>query len=120
MAVAFGISWVTMVGHNLFELPLTPVDIENEARSSSTSSFSWPTGGFRRRAVYEGAILCWALLTLVIGGVVSVLPLAALPFQPEQSTSHYLAHVVYALGQVPLVLLAVTALRHRPPSAPST
>lgn len=120
MAVAFGISWVTMVGHNLFELPLTPVDIENSGPLVLDLVLLVAYWRLPSSRGVQGAILCWALLTLVIGGVVSVLPLAVLPFQPEQSTSHYLAHVVYALGQVPLVLLAVTALRHRPPSAPST
>ncbi len=37
----------------------------------------------------------------------SVLPLSILPFVPEQSITHYGAHVVYTLGQVPLVVLAL-------------
>jgi hypothetical protein len=39
---------------------------------------------------------------------VTVLPL---PFLPEQSVSHYAAHVVYTLGQVPLVLVSYRAAR---------
>ena len=47
----------------------------------------------------------------MIGGIVTVLPLSILPFVPEQSITHYGAHVVYTLGQVPLVLLSYRALR---------
>jgi hypothetical protein len=51
------------------------------------------------------------MLNLVIGGIVTVLSLPFLPFVPEQSVTHYGAHVVYTLGQVPLVVLSYRALR---------
>jgi hypothetical protein len=63
-----------------------------------------------RRQVSRGVLLAagmWALVVLVAGGG-SVLPLSALPFEPEQSTAHYLTHAVYALLQLPL--LAATAM----------
>lgn len=44
----------------------------------------------------------WAVVVLVGGGG-SVLPLPYLPFVPEQSVSHYLAHLVYGLLQLPLL-----------------
>ena len=59
------------------------------------------------------ALLGWALLNLVGGGILSVLPLGLFPFTPEQSLGHYGAHVVYAVAQVPLVLVAVVAIRIR-------
>jgi hypothetical protein len=34
-----------------------------------------------------------------------------LPFVPEQSVTHHAAHVVYAVGQIPLVVLSHRALR---------
>ena len=55
------------------------------------------------------AALGWGVLNLVIGGIVSVLPLSILPFVPEQSAAHYGAHVVYTLGQIPLVVLGYRA-----------
>ena len=61
--------------------------------------------------VVAAAALGWGVLNLVIGGIVSVLPLSILPFVPEQSVTHYGAHVVYTLGQVPLVVLGYRALR---------
>jgi sugar phosphate permease len=58
-----------------------------------------------RRGVAIG-LLCWGLLHLVGGGILSVLPLPFLPFAPEQSVSHYLFHAIYAWAQIPLVLSA--------------
>lgn len=57
------------------------------------------------------ALVAWVLLNLVVGGVVSVLPLAILPFIPEQTGGHYAAHLVYAVAQVPLLLIAIRAVR---------
>ncbi|MEO6577495.1 MAG: hypothetical protein ABIO99_01160 [Candidatus Limnocylindria bacterium] len=61
-------------------------------------------------------LLGWALLNFVGGGILSVLPLGLFPFTPEQSPWHCGAHVVYAVAQIPLVLVAVAAIRvHRRP-----
>jgi len=57
------------------------------------------------------ALVGWVLLNLVGGGVLSVLPLAILPFVPEQSGGHYASHLVYAVAQLPLLLVAVRAVR---------
>ena len=114
VGLASALSWGTMLAHNLDELPLAIGDLENSgplAIALVLGVDDWRRGGSR---VVQWALLGWALLSLVIGGVVTVLPLAILPFTPEQSLSHYLAHVVYTLGQVPLTLLAIAALRHKP------
>jgi hypothetical protein len=56
----------------------------------------------------------WALgLLQLVGAIVTVLPLAFLPFKPEQTLSHYLVHVVYAAAQIPLLLLALRLGRRR-------
>ena len=47
------------------------------------------------------AAMGWAAIVIVFGGA-SVLPLPIWPFTPEQTVSHYTAHVVYALAQLPL------------------
>jgi hypothetical protein len=57
------------------------------------------------------ALLAWAVLNLVGGGILSVLPLGLLPFQPEQSLGHYGAHVVYTLAELPLVVVAWSGVR---------
>jgi deazaflavin-dependent oxidoreductase (nitroreductase family) len=49
----------------------------------------------------------------LLGACVTVLPLAFLPFVPEQTVAHYLVHAVYALAQMPLLLLALRLARRR-------
>jgi hypothetical protein len=58
-------------------------------------------------------LLAWALLHLIGGGIISVLPFGFLPFYPSQTLDHYAAHVVYGLAQVPLIMLAIKQLRTR-------
>ena len=64
------------------------------------------------KVVHVG-LFAWALLNLVGGGILSVLPLGLFPFEPEQSPGHYGAHVVYAAAQLPLVVVAGPAMRSR-------
>jgi hypothetical protein len=67
----------------------------------------------------------WALLNLIVGAFLTVLPLPVLPFQPEQSTTSptssmqsprchrrapprratYQSHLIYAVTQVPLLVV---------------
>jgi len=118
MALALALSWASMLAHNLFELPLTPVDLANSGPLAVdvvlAAAFAFAPGS--RLAIL--AIATWGLLNLVIGGVISVFPLPILPFIPEQSVSHYLAHVVYTLGQIPLVVLSIRAFRAPASSRP--
>ena len=58
-------------------------------------------------------LLTWALLNLLGGAVLSVLPLPFLPFVPEQSLRHYSFHLLYGLTQVPLIVAARTQLKAR-------
>ena len=58
-------------------------------------------------------LLAWALLNLLGGAVLSVLPLPFLPFVPEQSLRHYSFHLLYGLTQVPLIVAARTQLKAR-------
>lgn len=55
-----------------------------------------------------------------VGAVVTVLPVTFLPFAPEQTVKHYVAHVVFASCQLPLLALSVGALRRRPRDAQSS
>lgn len=111
MAVALAVSALSMLAHNLYELPLSPIDLENSGPIAFAAilgiAYALRPGS---RAV-AAAVLGWGVLNLVIGGIVSVLPLSILPFEPEQSITHYGAHVVYAVGQIPLVVLGYRALR---------
>ena len=111
MSVALTLSAGSMLAHNLYELPLSPIDPENSG-PIAVAVLLGIAYALRpdSKAIAAGA-LGWGVLNLVIGGIVTVLPLPILPFAPEQSLSHYAAHVVYALGQVPLVILSSRALR---------
>ena len=57
------------------------------------------------------ALLGWAVLNLLGGGIASGLPLPFLPFAPDQSLGHYAAHVLYTVAEIPLIIVAVRAIR---------
>jgi hypothetical protein len=111
MASALTLSAGSMLAHNLYELPLGPLDPQNAGPILVAVLLGVAYAARPDSKVVAAAALGWGVLNLVIGGIVSVLPLSILPFVPEQSLSHYGAHVVYTVGQVPLVLLAYRALR---------
>ena len=111
MAAALTVSAVSMVAHNLYELPLSPIDLENSGPIAFAAILGVAYGLRSDSKVVAATALGWGVLNLVIGGVVSVLPLSILPFVPEQSVTHYATHVVYAVGQIPLVVLGYRALR---------
>jgi hypothetical protein len=110
LALAALVSWGSMVAHNMSELPIAPGALENTgplavALLLLAACLAWP--GSR---LPVAALLGWAVLNLVGGGIISVLPLPFLPFEPEQSVSHYLVHVVYSVGQIPLLILTAAIL----------
>ena len=111
MAAALALSALSMLAHNLYELPLSPIDLENSGPILFAAILGLAYAVRPDSKVVAAAALGWGVLNLVIGGIVSVLPLPILPFVPEQSATHYGAHVVYAVGQVPLVILSYRALR---------
>lgn len=110
VAVAVGASIGGLFVHNLAEFPpsillgpetLVPVAVTTllgvaMLRRPGRSTFVATAG--------------WAVLVIVFGGG-SVLPLSILPFASEQSVGHYVAHVVYALAQVPLLWVACRGVR---------
>lgn len=99
------ISWAGMAIHDAIELPaLVPGDPQ----------FTIPTAIFvglalawlaRPGPLTSRLLVAWTLLNLVLGGVVSALPLAILPWRPDASLQHYLLHAVYVATQVPLLLV---------------
>lgn len=65
------------------------------------------------RIVGAWVLLAWAALNLV-GGVLTVLPLPILPFEPDQSARHYAFHALYAATQIPLVAMTAVWFRRLP------
>lgn len=114
MATALALSWATMLGHNLYELPISPLAPESTGPLVVAGVLLVVYWIRPRSRVALWAILGWALANLVVGGVITVLPLPILPFTPDQSLDHYLAHVYYAAGQVPLLVYSLAGLRRRP------
>jgi hypothetical protein len=56
-------------------------------------------------------LIALAGLNLIGGAIITVLPLAFLPFEPEQSLTHYLAHVIYGVAQIPVLAILLREIR---------
>jgi hypothetical protein len=66
----------------------------------------------RWRRTWVVILLGWTTVAhLVIGAILSVLPVPLWPFYPEQSLSHYLSHVIYGVAQLPLIWVLIQALK---------
>lgn len=67
----------------------------------------------RARPTVELLLALTAALQIIGGGLLSVLPLPFLPFEPEQSPAHYFSHIILALLQLPLLIypLRIRAIR---------
>ena len=74
-----------MVFHNQWELPLTPLDLENMGPLAVDIALLVVCWRRPRSRVVWTVILAWGLLNMVVGGLLTVLPLPVLPFAPEQT-----------------------------------
>lgn len=107
---AVGLSIGGLLVHNLTEFPADIlISVETLFPVLVTIAIGWLM--VRRPSRMSFALAAaWALIVVVFGGG-SVLPLSVLPFEPEQSLGHYMAHVVYGACQVPLLWVAWRGLR---------
>lgn len=106
------ISWLGFLVHNVADLPgQTLLSPETLWPSVVTAALLVVYAAGLRRVAAIG-LLIWAALNLV-GGVLSVLPLPVLPFEPEQSLRHYSFHVLYAATQIPLIVVSVRLAREQ-------
>ncbi|MDX1600624.1 MAG: hypothetical protein R3191_03815 [Anaerolineales bacterium] len=114
LGMAVLLSLVGVVGHNALEfgwrglLAADTGTVPVVLVQAAVFFAWWKLPSFRSWAL--GLLGVLALLHVAGGAVISVLPLAALPFEPEQSVSHYLSHVIYGLAQLPLLWLAAKGL----------
>jgi hypothetical protein len=103
-----------MMAHNVFEFgPAFLLNLQTLIPLAIYGLFALLAWARPADAVVYILLLGWAVLNLVGGGILSVLPLGLFPFQPEQSLGHYAIHVVYAVAQLPLVVVAARALSRR-------
>jgi hypothetical protein len=102
IALFVAASWLGEFAHKIVELPQLSIWSPGNSAPSliSLALFVW---WWRSRAAPSATVtmLVWSSVQLV-GGAISVLPIAGLPFQPAQTPQHYLMHVVYAGAQLPL------------------
>jgi len=102
-----------LVVHNLMSLPLSPLAPETLGPVLIYAGLLIWSAVSRLAAPSRWSLLAWTLVNLVVGGILSALPLWFLPFFPEQSLRHYLAHVIYSLAQLPLLWLLLASMRRR-------
>lgn len=99
------ISWLGLLVHNVADLPdqtlLSPETLWPSVVTAALLTV-YATGAVRLVGV---GLFGWGLLNL-LGGTFSVLPLEALPFEPEQTLRHYSFHLLYAATQVPLLVVS--------------
>lgn len=105
LLAAVAVSGAGHLVHNLAEFPpMALLGPETLAPIGITGLLTWAMVRRRSQVAYLAAA-AWAAMVIVVGGA-SVHPLAIWPFDPAQTTSHYLAHVVYAGTQLPLLWVA--------------
>ncbi|MEV1131698.1 hypothetical protein [Agromyces sp. NPDC049794] len=105
------VAWFGMVLHNVADLPgqdLLSVETFVPTLITFVLVVHWFVRPIRRAITW--ALLVWAWISL-IGGVISVLPLGILPFEPAQTPMHYVFHALYAGMQVPLIVVTSLWLR---------
>jgi hypothetical protein len=108
------LSWLGEYIHNRQELPqLSILSPENSIMGLIALALflTWLVVPYHK--LPPVLLLALGLLHLIGGAILSVLPLGFLPFVPEQSFSHYLAHIVYGAAQFPLVTAMLLELRRK-------
>lgn len=117
VVVGTGVSWLGLWLHELHRVPallgFTPDGDLFMLPIAAGLAYWWHRTRTRGAA---GALLAYGLINLV-GGVLTVLPIGWLPFRPEQNLEHYAAHGVYAVCQLPLIVVAARELGRKVRSA---
>jgi len=105
------LSWLGFFVHNVADLPGQTILSPESAIPTLVYLGLLVLWFTPARRVAAWALLVWALLHLIGGAVLSVLPLPILPFAPDQSPRHYLFHGAYGVLQLPLIVALVFWVR---------
>ena len=115
VAALLALSWLGLFVHNSIELPslnLLSPDNSLPALVAVLLYAGWWLLPTRRLAA--ALLLVWGLLHLVGGAIVTVIPFSFLPFVPDQDFTHYFAHFLYGLAQLPLIGVMIQQIRRLP------
>lgn len=104
------VAWAVMVVHNMADLPIALTSRENVLPGLVWLLLLALWAAMRAPRWATQLLLVWGVIN-VIGAVVTVLPLAVLPFEPAQSVRHYAFHVLYATMQWPFLRQALIEMR---------
>ena len=111
VAGAAALSWLGEYIHNQIALPqLTLLNPANSlvALGAILLFLAWWLLPYKRLTIT--LLLAWGVLNLA-WAIVTILPTNFLPFSPEQTLEHYFAHVIYALAQLPLIVIMASGMR---------
>jgi hypothetical protein len=112
LAASGVLAYLGALAHNLISLAGLPLlSLENVGplvvyAALVASYWAWP-----RRRVVAALLVSWTVVNVLIGGVITVLPVPFLPFAPEQTLSHYIAHVIYIAAGLPLTIASLRLYR---------
>ncbi len=99
------LSWLGAYIHTTMELQLPIWQPENSfpALVALVLFLGWWRQPQRRR-LWTWLLLGWTIgAHLLMGALLSILPLPLWPFYPEQSAAHYFSHLIYGVAQAPLI-----------------
>lgn len=117
VAALLVLSWLGLFVHNSIELPsLDLLSPENSLPALATVLLFVTWWLLPARRLAAALLLVWGMLHLVGGAIITVIPFSFLPFVPEQDLTHYFAHFIYGLAQLPLIWIMIQQLR-QPPKA---
>lgn len=117
MIVALVVSTVGAVVHNMLEFPgmsLGAPEMLSVLIPAAVLSVWWLV---RPNQAVWWTTAVWVALQLLVGAVITVLPLQFLPFAPEQSLGHYASHVAYGLAQLPAIYVLARSRNSSSPLA---
>jgi hypothetical protein len=105
------LSWFGMIIHDRISLPELSLLAPDVVLPTVVSIALFAAWWVWPRRLSLGLLFGWTLLNFAVGGLVSVLPWPFLPFVPQQTIQHYVAHALYAGCQLPLLFVL---FRRRP------